>query len=1798
VPPGFDGYQWRKNGVVIANASTNTLKVTSLGTYDARVLRGSIWSDWSHTPVIIQITPPTVTPPITVDGLMSNVLPSGDGKTYVNLQIPDNGYTGYKWKKVGSDSVIGTQRIFTASQTGQYTVAAMQQYGCSSIPSQPFSVINANGINVPDAATKLAAAALSSTQASLNWENNPHPANNETFFEIYRSTSQDGNYSFIGKVPADTLTFKDLNLSGGVTYFYKVRAINNNGAAPMSNIASTTTSADTIPPTAPVNVKIVYTTNSSVSIKWNPSTDNVGVKNYQVYVNGVKSYTTSATDFIINALQKGTQYSFAVRALDSSGNASPLSNIVSAPTVLNGLIYKYYEGYWTAVPDFSKLTPLATGVTANLGLGVARRQLQFGMLWQGFIKIPYTGRYIFKLVSNDGSLLWLNTYNASVTPLVNNDGVHNSPRTARAITNLTAGTYPISIAYFQLKNAKSIKLYWKNFQLYGDTLFHEITNEFFASDYSPSDSAPSPPINVSASALSYNKIKVTWADKSNNETGFQVYRSLKPNLAYDIIFTTGPNVTTYTDSNLAASTKYYYRVNAVNNFGASVFKDTGQAQTLSLPAQPRAPGNLRARALSSSSVEVDWNNIDSLATSFQVFRSESDTLNFKLAAILPALSVSFIDTGLYGNTNYFYKVNAISTTSSSNNKTAISAETRNNPPVLNNPFSQLAVHYGIQTTIKVTATDPDADAITFHVTGFPTFASYVDNGDGTANLIFNPSSLQVGTYPGIRLFARDTSGGQDVDTFNLVVNDNYSPVMDSIANYAMNEGDALTVQLSASDQNAGDVLTWSVSGIPNNYSLVPVSNGKIKLVLNPTYAAAGVYRVQVTVNDGKGGTAIRQFTLTVNEKDPNVIVYLRFKNQDAVGAPWNDITSVNSSNFTDYLNRGTGIGLSMQTTWWASFNEGPQTGNNSGVYPDAVMKDYYYFGLYGGPSTVTSKLTGLDTSKLYNISFYGGSVWSGATNNGTTIYTIGSQSIPLAVQNNTTNTANFNNIRPASDGTITFTMSEGANTPAGYINAIVIKSFYTDSTKPATPTALTAVNVPGKGVQLSWNDVSYNETNYNVYRATALAGPYSLINGTLPFNSTGYLDTAVAGSTQYFYKVQAVNSQKSSDFSNVASVITTDRIPKLNPITSITIKNNQQRVINVTAKDDATDHVTLTASNLPSFVTFTDNGNGTGSFNISPSSGITGTFENVTVTATDQSDSSSSVSFNITVTDQNLTSVYVNFSDGSLASFPWNNFTSWPAANASLSNMYDDNDSLTAISLKLINGFQGNIEGGMQPGNNKGVYPEIVMRTGLYEGSSRIDSIQISGLNKSKKYNFVFFNSHDDGLKGNTNFVINNQTVSLNATHNINTTAQINAIVPDANGQVLIKVSKQAGADYAYLNSLIIQSYDSSQTLFAPGDLRVIGITKQSVSLQWADRSASESGFEIWRANDSNSTYALIRTVAANATTYTDSNLNSGRTYFYTLRAIKTGVQSAFCNPVAATTYSQAIYVNFTYLNGTDAPWNNTLALPEPGLAWNNLLDDTGIPSTISMQETGVFAGLYSAGVTTGNNSGIYPDNVMIDSYGLFPGESATMKISGLNLNKQYDFTFFASSQAGGDVNTTFTVNSKEGILNASLNTNGTVTVYNVVPDENGEVVIGIAPSDPSSQFGLIGALVIQEYSTSSAAIPAPLQSINIVNASQSKVQKPLSAQPDKAQNKVVVYPNPYNSDFTISLQSETEDHVEAELYDINGKLILRQDLGNVQPGSFNFRMIPGQNLTSGVYLLKMVYINTKNTTYIKVLKR
>jgi len=90
---------------------------------------------------------------------------------------------------------------------------------------------------------------------------------------------------------------------------------------------------DTQAPTAPTGLAAPSKTQTSVTLTWNASTDNVGVTGYDIY-NGstLSGSTTGATSFTVTGLTPGTTYSFTVKAKDAAGNASAASSALSVTT--------------------------------------------------------------------------------------------------------------------------------------------------------------------------------------------------------------------------------------------------------------------------------------------------------------------------------------------------------------------------------------------------------------------------------------------------------------------------------------------------------------------------------------------------------------------------------------------------------------------------------------------------------------------------------------------------------------------------------------------------------------------------------------------------------------------------------------------------------------------------------------------------------------------------------------------------------------------------------------------------------------------------------------------------------------------------------------------------------------------------------------------------------------------------------------------------------------------------------------------------------------------------------------------------------------------------------------------------------------------------------------------------------------------------------------------------------------------------------------------------------------------------
>lgn len=117
----------------------------------------------------------------------------------------------------------------------------------------------------------------------------------------------------------------------------------------------------------------------------------------------------------------------------------------TAPRLLSDLTYSIYEGKWEELPDFSQLTPAATGTLEDglISLEPAREfKKGFGMVFEGTLTIANGGKFNFSVTSDDGSAIALNG-----ETLVGNDGIHPA-KTARMPHEMEAGTHTYKLLYF------------------------------------------------------------------------------------------------------------------------------------------------------------------------------------------------------------------------------------------------------------------------------------------------------------------------------------------------------------------------------------------------------------------------------------------------------------------------------------------------------------------------------------------------------------------------------------------------------------------------------------------------------------------------------------------------------------------------------------------------------------------------------------------------------------------------------------------------------------------------------------------------------------------------------------------------------------------------------------------------------------------------------------------------------------------------------------------------------------------------------------------------------------------------------------------------------------------------------------------------------------------------------------------------------------------------------------------------------------------------------------------------------
>jgi chitodextrinase len=100
---------------------------------------------------------------------------------------------------------------------------------------------------------------------------------------------------------------------------------------------------DTTAPSTPT-LSASGTTQTSTTLSWTASTDNVGVTGYNVYQAGTQIGTATTTTYSVTGLTPATTYAYTVKAKDAAGNLSATSNTASVTTLSNSVTYCTSQG--------------------------------------------------------------------------------------------------------------------------------------------------------------------------------------------------------------------------------------------------------------------------------------------------------------------------------------------------------------------------------------------------------------------------------------------------------------------------------------------------------------------------------------------------------------------------------------------------------------------------------------------------------------------------------------------------------------------------------------------------------------------------------------------------------------------------------------------------------------------------------------------------------------------------------------------------------------------------------------------------------------------------------------------------------------------------------------------------------------------------------------------------------------------------------------------------------------------------------------------------------------------------------------------------------------------------------------------------------------------------------------------------------------------------------------------------------------------------------------------------------------
>ena len=380
---------------------------------------------------------------------------------------------------------------------------------CSQPPPPPPSPPPPGDTISPSTPSGLAASAVTQTSLSLTW--NASSDNVQvTGYDVYRNGTKVASSSATSVAQA--------GLACGSAYQFAVAARDAAGnTSPRAQLTASTSAcatpppapppppppADTTPPSVPSGLRVSSASATSVSLTWNPASDNVAVVGYRTYVDRAYAATSSQPGATLSGLRCGTAYTFEVDAFDAEGNASARAAIT---------------GSTAACQDTQAPSPPSGIVTSS------RTQTSIALTWSAS--------------SDDVAVTGYGLYR-------NGTQVATSSTTSGIFAGLACNTnYTLAIDAYDAAGNHSAK----------STLLVSTTA-------CPDMTAPSPPSGLAVSNISQTALTLTWTAATDNVavTGYDVYR--------DGVKVASPSASPSAQASLTCGTSYTFAVEALDAAG-------------------------------------------------------------------------------------------------------------------------------------------------------------------------------------------------------------------------------------------------------------------------------------------------------------------------------------------------------------------------------------------------------------------------------------------------------------------------------------------------------------------------------------------------------------------------------------------------------------------------------------------------------------------------------------------------------------------------------------------------------------------------------------------------------------------------------------------------------------------------------------------------------------------------------------------------------------------------------------------------------------------------------------------------------------------------------------------------------------------------------------------------------------------------------------------------------------------------------------------------------------------------------